>query len=155
MKGRTMSDNYNDDDESNEDETSIPSLRRAAGRSKKLEAELNSTKRELAFSRAGIQLDDPRMKYFVKGYEGELDSDSIKSAAVESGFLVVQNSSEPETPLNIEGQNRVMAASAGSVSEDVSEEAAISRMQSAMNEGGMDAFLDVVRQYGMPTHIDQ
>jgi hypothetical protein len=95
------------------------------------------------------------MKYFVKGYEGELDSDSIKSAAVESGFLIVQNSSEPETPLNIEGQNRVMAASAGSVSEDVSEEAAISRMQSAMNEGGMDAFLDVVRQYGMPTHIDQ
>ena len=30
-------------------------------------------KRELAFTKAGIPLEDPRIDYFVKGYDGELD----------------------------------------------------------------------------------
>jgi len=152
-----MSDNYTDDDfDSNEDENSIPNLRRAANKSKKLEAELNSLKRELAFARAGITLDDPRMSYFIKGYEGELEADAIKAAAIEAGFLANQQEAAPEQPpVNAEGQQRVMAASAGAMPEDVTEEAALSRMATAMEEGGVEAFLDVVRQYGIPIGTEQ
>ena len=146
-----MSDNYTDDDfDSNDDDNSIPNLRRAANKSKKLEAELNSLRRELAFARAGITLDDPRMSYFIKGYDGELEADAIKAAAIEARFLANQQEAAQQPPVNIEGQQRVMAASAGAMPEDVTEEAALSRLESAMEEGGVEAFLDVVRQYGIP-----
>ena len=151
-----MSDNYTDDDfDSNDDDNSIPNLRRAANKSKKLEAELNSLRRELAFARAGITLDDPRMSYFIKGYDGELEADAIKAAAIEAGFLANQQEAAQQPPVNIEGQQRVMAASAGAMPEDVTEEAALSRLESAMEEGGVEAFLDVVRQYGIPVGTEQ
>jgi hypothetical protein len=35
--------------------------------------------------------------------------------------------------------------------EDHSEAAALSRLESALNEGGIEAMLDVARQYGVPT----
>jgi hypothetical protein len=31
----------------------------------------------------------------------------------------------------------------------------LSRMETAMEEGGVEAFLDVVRQYGIPIGIEQ
>ena len=152
-----MSDNYTDDDfdSDNEDDNSIPSLRRAANKSKKLEAELRLIKRELAFAKAGIPLDDPKMSYFVKGYDGELEADAIKAAAVEAGFLASQQPVSEQPTINPEAQQRVMAASAGAMPEDVSEEAALSRLESAMEEGGVEAFLDVVRQYGIPIGTEQ
>lgn len=152
-----MSDNYTDDDfdTDNEDDNSIPSLRRAANKSKKLEAELRSLRRELAFAKAGIPLGDPKMNYFVKGYEGELDADAIKAAAIEAGFLASQEPAQEQPQVNPEAQQRVMAASAGAMPEDVSEEAALARLESAMEEGGMDGFLDVVRQYGIPIGTEQ
>lgn len=152
-----MSDNYTDDDfdSDTEDDNSIPNLRRAANKSKKLEAELRSLKRELAFARAGIPLDDPKMSYFVKGYDGELEADAIKAAAMEAGFLASQEPNQPQAVVNPEAQQRVMAASAGAMPEDVSEEAALSRLEAAMEEGGVEAFLDVVRQYGIPIGTEQ
>ena len=50
-------------------------------------AKADAAERRLAFAEAGIKLDDPKMSYFVKGYEGELTADAIKAAAVEAGFL--------------------------------------------------------------------
>jgi hypothetical protein len=47
-----------------------------------------------------------------------------------------------------------MAASAGATSEDISEAAAMSRMEAAMQEGGIEAMLDVARQYGVPTSAE-
>jgi len=154
-EGKIMSENYEDDDfDSNEEDNSIPNLRKAASRSKKLEAENQALKRQIAFSKAGISLDDPKMKYFIKGYEGDMESDNIKAAAIEAGFLV-QREPVTDTRSHSEGQQRVMAASAGAIPEDVTEEAALSRMEAAMEEGGMEAFLDVVQQYGIPTSIEQ
>lgn len=154
-----MSDNYTDDDfdTDNEDDTSIPSLRRAANKSKKLEAELKALKREMAFAKAGIPLDDPKMSYFIKGYDGEMEADAIKAAAIEAGFLATESpAQEQAAPLvNEEGQQRVMAASAGAMPEDVTEEAALARMEAAMDEGGIEGFLDVVRQYGIPIGTEQ
>ena len=145
-----------DFDSDNEEDNSIPSLRRAANKAKKLETELRFVKRELAFARAGIPMDDPKMGYFVKGYEGEMEADSIRAAAIEAGFISPpqQNQAAPEQTRSFESQQKVMAASAGAIPEDTTEEAAVARMEQAMAEGGIEAMLDVVRQYGIPTSYD-
>lgn len=156
-----MSDNYTDDDfESDLADDSPSSLRRAANQSKKLRRELDSLKRELAFAKAGLPMNDPKMSYFIKGYDGDLDASAIRDAAEEAGFLSVtqEQPSAPEPAAvaqqALAGQAAVLAASAGAVAEDVTEAAAYARMEAALQEGGMDAFMDVVRSYGMPTAYD-
>lgn len=127
----------------------IKSLRRAASGKKKLEQELAEARRQLAFVRAGIDPDDPRMRYFVKGYEGELTAAAVRQAAIDAGF--VQAPSENQAAQAVQqAQDRVTIASAGAAIEDSSEGAALSRMQAAMEEGGLSAMLDVARQYGIP-----
>ena len=63
-----------------------------------LELELSSIQRRDTFRSAGLDPDDARVKYFVKGYEGELDAEAIRQEAMAAGFLgenspqVAQNS---------------------------------------------------------------
>ena len=156
-----MSDNYTDDDFDSDDDATgdsgdIKSLRRAANSKKKLEQELNELKRELAFAKAGLALEDPKMKYFVKGYEGEMTAEAIREAALEAGFLASQQQGE-DSNLAAAGaaQQRVMQAASGVGFEGLTEEAALAQLESAMQEGGVEALLDVARQFGIPTHIDQ
>lgn len=154
-----MSDNYTDEidsdiEEQQEDGNDIKSLRRAANSKKKLEQELNDLRRELAFARAGISLDDPKMRYFVKGYDGEYTPEAVTAAAIEAGF-VQQQTANPALAEAASAQERVMAASAGAIYEDASEQVALARLQAAMEEGGMDAMLDVARQYGIPIATEQ
>ena len=52
-----------------------------------LEQELSSIQRRDTFRSAGLDLDDARTKYFVKGYEGELDVEAIRQEATMAGFL--------------------------------------------------------------------
>jgi hypothetical protein len=154
-----MSDNYTDDDLDTEmdeysDETP-KGLRRAANKAKKLEAELNSLRRELAFAKAGIPMNDPRMSYFVKGYEGELEADAIREAAEEAGFLQAEQAQQQAPQVSQQAPEaaatqRVMRASVGAATEDISEDAAIARMEEAMQEGGIEALLEVAQQYGIP-----
>ena len=151
-----MSDNYTEDDLDNEmdeySEETPRGLRRAANKAKKLEAELNTLRRELAFAKAGIPMNDPKMGYFIKGYEGELEPDAIREAAEEAGFLQVESApvqAQQEAP-DMAAQQRIMRASVGAATEDISEEAAIARMEEAMQEGGLPALLEVAQQYGIP-----
>ena len=159
-----MSDNYindelsDDDLEQSDNPNDIKSLRRAANQKKKLEVELESAKRELAFAKAGLPLDDPRMRYFVKGYDGEMTAEAIREAALEAGFLASQQSQEqapnPQMQAAAAAQQRVMQASAGAMVEDASEASALAHLESAMQEGGIEAMLEVARQYGIPTAYD-
>ena len=156
-----MSDNYTDDDfdsdeQSQGDAGDIKGLRRAAAGKKKLEQELNELRRELAFAKAGLSLSDPRLKYFVKGYDGDLEPEAIREAAVEAGFLTQQSQGEDSgLAAAAAAQSRVMQASSGVSFEGLTEEAALAQLEAAMEEGGVEAMLDVARQYGIPTHIDQ
>lgn len=158
-----MSDNYINDDLDLEDDdagTDIRSLRRAASSAKKLKAENAKLLREVAFAKAGLPLSDPKMNYFIKGYDGELEAEAIREAAAQAGFISsqgdqVSEQQQMQQQVSLEAQNRVMSASAGAFVEDASEAAALARMESAMNEGGMDAMLDVVRQYGIPIATEQ
>lgn len=160
-----MSDNYINEDFSDDEELEQPepqqdikSLRRAANQKKKLEVELESMRRELAFAKAGLPLDDPRMRYFVKGYDGEMSADAIRDAALEAGFLASQQSQEqaPDSHLQAAAaaQQRVMQASSGAIADDSSEASALAALESAMREGGVEAMLDVARQFGIPTAYD-
>lgn len=163
-----MTNNYIEDDFDSETEdidepdiqqesTSPRGLRRAASKSKKLESELALAKRELAFIKAGIDPDDPKMRYFVKGYEGELTAAAVREAALEAGFLAATQEQGPDPQLQLAGaaQDRVINASAGSSMEDATEMAALARMEAAMDEGGVDAMMDVARQYGIPIAVEQ
>lgn len=156
-----MSDNYTDDaydsDDASGDSGDIKSLRRAASGKKQLEKELEELRRELAFAKAGLPMDDPKLKYFVKGYDGELSADAIREAAMEAGFLASQPQAGEDPNLAAAGaaQQRVMQAASGVSFEGVSEEAALAQLEAAMQEGGVEAMLEVARQYGIPTHIDQ
>ena len=155
-----MSDNYENDDLEIDDDgaNDIRNLRKAANESKKVQNENAQLRRELAFAKAGLPLDDPKMSYFVKGYDGDLEPDAIREAATSAGFLAVpqENSQQQaQQQSSMAAQQRVMSASAGAMVEDTSEGAAIARMEMAMQEGGIEAMLDVARQYGIPTSIDQ
>lgn len=157
-----MNDNYTDDDfdsEENEpvgDAGDIKSLRRAATGKKKLEQELAELRRELAFAKAGLPMNDPKMNYFIKGYDGEMTAESIRQAALEAGFLASQQSvDDSAVTANAAAQQRVMSASSGVSFEGMTEDAALAQLESAMEEGGIEAMLDVARQFGIPTNIDQ
>ena len=153
---------YEDEFDADEDPGSIKSLRRAANRAKKLEAELNEMKREVAFQRAGLPMDDKRMQYFVSAYDGELDEESILNAAEEAGFIEFYDDEE-EAPaqqaqqpgMDYESQQRVMAASGGGDFENVTSEATLMKMQEALATGGTDAFLAVAQELGIPTSTEE
>lgn len=54
---------------------------------RQLKMEAETAKRELAFAKAGIPMDTPMAKYFVKGYDGELTPEAIRTAATEAGLV--------------------------------------------------------------------
>lgn len=90
-------------------------------RKDELLAEAENAKRELVFLKAGINPDDPKAKYFVKGYDGELSVDAIRNAASEAGFT----SGNTERASEQQAWNRVgQAARAGETSEPVVDYAA-------------------------------
>lgn len=151
-----MSDNYIEDDFDqdldNEEQESASDLRRAARRGAKAQKELEMLRKELAFYKAGISMDDPKMRYFVKGYDGEMTAEAIRAAALEAGFIALQQPEQVDDGVQqqvFSAQQRVMAASAGAMVPDNSEAAALSMMEQAMEEGGIEAMLDVARQFGI------
>ena len=50
-------------------------------------AQLESYQRRDTFRSAGLDPDDARVKYFVKGYDGELDPAVIRAEAEAAGFI--------------------------------------------------------------------
>jgi len=153
-KGSRMSisdESYNNEsDEADEQRPSeIKGLRKAAEENPKLKAELNAAKRELAFVKAGIPLEDPKMSYFVKGYDGDLEADAIRQAAVDAGFITIQQQQpDPVQQQAQASQQRVMQASAG-VGAAYDPSGVLHGMEQAMAEGGLDGMMEFGQQYGL------
>ena len=144
-----MSNNYSEpDDDGDED---FKNLRAKAKKADQYERELETLKRELAFTRAGIPMEDPKMGYFVKGYEGDLDPTAIRQAAIEAGFM-----SAPQQPVDTavqqaqQGQAAVVAASSG-VQPEFDLSSGFYALEQAYNEGGVDGMLAVAQQFGIRT----
>lgn len=80
-------------------------------------AALKSAQRELVFLKAGINPDDPKAKYFVKGYDGEMTVEAIRQAAEEASYIPSQRK---EIQQDAEAFSRVnRAATFGETSEPV------------------------------------
>jgi len=145
-----MSDNYTQPTDDDDDRQPTPQeLREAAKRGAKAKAEAEALKRENAFLRAGIDPDDQRLRYFVKGYEGELSTDTIRQAAIEAGFISVPEQQEdPAISQARQGQQRVMAAAAGTMPE-FDPMSAATGLETAYNEGGLDGLSAYAQQFGV------
>jgi ribosomal protein L12E/L44/L45/RPP1/RPP2 len=146
-----MSDNYtqSDDDNGDDDRQTPAELREAVKRGNRAKAEAETLRRENVFLRAGIDPDDTRLRYFVKGYDGELEPDAIRTAAVEAGFVQA-----PQQPVDAAvqqaqaGQAAVVAAATGVVP-SFDESAVDYQMEQAYAEGGLQGLSDVAQQYGV------
>lgn len=151
-----MSDQYDDTNENESGDEDFKNLRAKARKADTLERENATIKRELAFVKAGVPLDDPRMTYFVKGYDGELDPDAIRTAAVEAGFMAPpQQQQDPVVDEARSGQAAAVAASTG-LDHGFDENAIGYAMDQAYAQGGLEALSDVARQYGVtfqPTEL--
>lgn len=66
-------------------------------------AEADRLQRELAFSKAGIPLDSPMSKYFVKAYDGEITAEAIRKAAEEVNLV------QPQKPSPDDSEQRAWA----------------------------------------------
>ena len=66
-------------------------LKDAEARASDAEDRAASYERRDTFRSAGLDPDDARVKYFVKGYEGELDAEAIRQEATAAGFLGVDS----------------------------------------------------------------
>lgn len=50
-------------------------------------AETAEASKKLAFLEAGVPLDSPMAKYFIKGYDGDLNPEAIREAALEAQLI--------------------------------------------------------------------
>jgi hypothetical protein len=75
-----------DDDTDTEPKTVTLSREAIRGLEEKA-AEGDKLKREMAFTKAGVSYEDPKAKYFVEGYKGEMTPEAIKAEALTIGLI--------------------------------------------------------------------
>jgi hypothetical protein len=144
-----MSDNYTESPEDDGDGDDFKNLRAKAKKADQFERENQTLKRELAFVKAGVPLEDPKMSYFVKGYDGDLEPEKIRDAAISAGFM---QAPEPVVDAAVdqarEGQQRVAAATAGATHANDDSGVRYGAEQ-AYREGGLEALSAYTAQYGV------
>jgi hypothetical protein len=101
----------------------LKALRNIARSASETAAQAAAAQRELAFARAKIDVTDPKMSYFIKGYEGDLEPDKIRTAAQEAGFISTDSHQVQIPAGELQGHQQMGAASAGANSkpEDLTE----------------------------------
>jgi hypothetical protein len=87
-------------------------LKDAEDRASAAEERLSGYERRDTFRTAGLNLDDARVKYFVKGYEGELDAEAIRQEAMAAGFLG-DDAPLPEINDSMQAEQRIQAVGEG------------------------------------------
>ena len=78
-----------------EDAGGIKDLREAAERGKKATQENDALKREMAFLKAGVDTESKAGQLLFKAYDGELDTESIRTEADELGLFKSSEESAP------------------------------------------------------------
>lgn len=145
-----MADEYDDDAPEQESENAnIRQLREKAKRADELERQLQTLQRNEAFRSAGIDPNDPKSKYFVKGYEGDLAKEAITAAATEAGYLTPPQEQTTQPPA-ADPTDRIFDAAAGATApppgswaEEIAEAERITDP-----EKRTDAILAVVERHG-------
>ena len=144
----------NDDLETTTDEAPKRNWRRdleeQAAQAKQAAAEAEAAKRELAFLKAGIDLDSPGGKLLAKAYDGAPTVEAIKAAAVEYG--VIQNEAPAVSAEELAAHDRVANASAGAPTANEADEL-MAELDKAGDffSGSPEAVLAVLRKAGIPS----
>lgn len=156
MSSQQYEDDYDDDDDDTDiDGDAQPErsssewakLRRAEKARDKAVKELDALRRQNAFRDAGIDPNDPRLSYFVKGYEGEPTADAIKAEALKAGFLQPEVPVEPDdAPIGMADRIATAALGAPTATGSMTEAA----LNQAFAEGGQPAMLQYLASQGIP-----
>ena len=105
-------------------------------------SQLQSYQRRDTFRSAGLDPVDARVKYFVKGYDGELDATAIREEAMAAGFIGA-DAPMPEPNLTNDAlatEQRIQAAGEGGepvVSPDLEE-----RIKATTNQDELRALME-------------
>lgn len=119
-------------------------LEKEAADLKKQLAEAEAVKREMAFLKAGVPMDNPVAKYFVKGYDGEVTPEAIRQAAEEAN-LIAKAAENAQAKSEADAWNRITRAQrAGETSEPIVDWA--SKINQARNEQEVMQILAQARQ---------
>ena len=127
-----MFDDFDDDTDQNEDDAPQEQssqrnplraeIRRLTKANKELQEKVTageSASRDLAFLRAGVDPADPKAKYFVKGYDGDLTADAIKAEAAAAGLIEAADDGAEQIPADErKAHERMTAATTGAASPD-------------------------------------
>lgn len=113
-------------------------------------ARADAAERELAFAKAGVDLADPKLSYFVKGYSGDLTPDAIKQEAVNAGFLAAPQANDEQAARDTEldAHDRLGSAAAGASTPDKIDLG--QKMREAFAAEGQAGVLRVYREAGLP-----
>lgn len=119
-------------------------LEKELNESKQALAEAEALKREVAFIKAGIPMDNPMAKYFVKGYEGEVSAEAIRQAAEEAN-LIQKAAENAKAKSEADAWNRITKAQrAGETSEPLTDWT--TKLNQAKNEQEVMQILAQARQ---------
>lgn len=129
-------------------------FRREQKARREAEEKAKQAERDLAFYRAGIDPSaDPKLSFFVKGYEGEATPEAIRKAAEEAGFIQppAQDQVDPQVQAQqqaeLGAQQRVAAAGTGATPPQVDPSTLV---QDAFIKGGTEGLLAHLSAQGIP-----
>jgi hypothetical protein len=153
---------YDDIDEQDDNNSDEPGWRKKLQREAKQGREAvkaaNDAQKELAFYKAGLPMGDPRMAYFVKGYDGEFSAEAIRKAASDAGFIE-QSAADHAVTDEVSQYGTVSAASAGaSTAGRLSQSEVVALARKAADAGPIhmaaQIYADTLTSHGF-THIQQ
>jgi len=99
-----------EDDQDPEDRAGLRKQLRAASKERdQARRQLEQLQRDTAFLKAGVP-ETKQSAYFIKGYDGEMNPEAIRQAAVEAGFITEQSSVPADEQA---AHERIADASAG------------------------------------------
>ena len=101
------------EDESQDESPVIAKLRKEAAEGKAAMQKLAALERDRAFDKAGVP-EDGAGKWFRKGYDGDVDVEAIRQAAVADGLIAAPDETEPEVVTDaLDQAGRISEAAAG------------------------------------------
>ena len=128
-------------------------LRKTEKVAKEAEARAVAAERRLAFLEAGIDVNDVKASYFVKGYDGPVDPEAIHKAALEAGFVSAAAAPDPAVQQASVAQQAIVDASVGAAPVILSGDANAQRLDEAFKTGGTAAMIAELRTMGIPIHV--
>lgn len=156
-----MSDEYSNEDFDAETEQQQPEsprkndwrrrLEQEAEEGRRAKEEAAQARRELAFIKAGIDLDSPTGKLFAKGYDGDVSIEAVKAAAVEYGVLTPERPAVPAEELQAHERFTQAAAGAVAQSDDQSAFAELEAAGDFFNGGSPEKVMAVLAKWGIET----